>query len=53
MKLAFEIYNLKKTTRAIAAKLFYFANDCTEIDKKAWQFAKLQPARARKRISAT
>ena len=26
---------------------------CTEIGKKAWLFAKLQPGRARKRINAT
>ena len=26
---------------------------CTEIDKKAWLFAKLQPGRARKRINTT
>ena len=27
--------------------------DSTEIGKKAWLFAKLQPGRARKRINAT
>ena len=26
---------------------------CTEIGKKTWPFAKLQPGRARKRINAT
>ena len=29
------------------------AEPCTEIGKKAWLFAKLQPGRARKRIDAT
>ena len=28
-------------------------SECTEIDKKAWLFANLQPGRARKRINAT
>ena len=32
---------------------FDMLSTCTEICKKAWLFAKLQPSRARKRINAT
>ena len=31
----------------------HFFGLCTEIGKKAWLFAKLQPGKARKRINAT
>ena len=38
----------------LAIHLFCSPNlKCTEIGKKAWLFAKLQPGRARKRINAT
>ena len=41
---------------ALSSRVLYAGNSrgvCTEIGKKAWLFAKLQPGRARKRVNAT
>ena len=43
----------KKSSAAIVLLLSSLSFTCTEIGKKTWQFAKLLPGRARKRINAT